>query len=163
VIVLPIVATLAVVAAAYLAFKLRHVPGRLAALRSERDAAATGGADQLRLSQRLVDELAAARQRESRAIELADERRAEAAELRAQLERRAAEVYIGHRVVVQTKDGHTIDGMMAAVYADHYRLESGKYLVGGDSRVLSGDELVPIDNVSWIQRPADRGAEAEGA
>jgi hypothetical protein len=29
--------------------------------------------------------------------------------------------------------------------------------------VLSGDELVPIDNVSWIQRPSEAREGSEGA
>lgn len=154
--VLSIALAAALLALAAVALECRH-------RRHYGDAAAASARRGVELGQRLVEQCDQARQRALRAIEIADERRAEAADLRAELERRAAESYRGFRVVVQTKDGHTIDGIMAEVYEDHYGFTSAKILVGGDSRVLAGDELVPIDNVSWMQRPGGPRVSSESA
>lgn len=57
-----------------------------------------------------------------------------------------------NRVVVHTKDGHTLSGVLWREYADAVDLRSVSY-IRDDATVLpvDGNILVLLENVSWIQ------------
>lgn len=67
------------------------------------------------------------------------------------------------RVVLHTKDGHSLEGVCLGVYADAVSLAHVTYVRAEDGSrvVIEGDVVVPRDNVSWIQEiaPHDAGAD----
>ena len=79
---------------------------------------------------------------------------AEAQRLRAELAERAYAELVGERVVVTTKDGHTIEGDLVRLYVDGFRLEGSRYGLGA-AREIGGSVVVDRENVSWIQRPGE--------
>lgn len=65
------------------------------------------------------------------------------------------------RVVVHTRGGHSIDGILAGVYADTVVVSHAHFVRPGDTPVpLEGDQLIPWQTVEWTQEvAADAGAE----
>ena len=56
-------------------------------------------------------------------------------------------------VVVHTRDGSSIRGVLLAVHSDVYVLRHAAYLNGDGSKVaIDGEALVPLGRVGFIQR-----------
>lgn len=61
-------------------------------------------------------------------------------------------------VVMHTRDGSSIRGVLLAVHADVYVLHHAAYLNGDGSTVaIDGEALVPITRVGFIQRILEAG------
>ena len=59
---------------------------------------------------------------------------------------------IRRRVVLHTKDGHSLRGVLWANYPDAVELRAAQYLRDdGVTLPTEGSVLVPTGNVSWIQ------------
>lgn len=55
-------------------------------------------------------------------------------------------------VVVHTRGGHTIDGILGSVYADGIVVREAMYVRPGDRDVpLDGAQIVPWDSIEWVQ------------
>jgi small nuclear ribonucleoprotein (snRNP)-like protein len=65
---------------------------------------------------------------------------------------------VGKVVLVQTKDGRTVRGVVAGVAVDALLLETADALDGGTSIPLDGRVIVPVENVAFIQEPSLAGA-----
>lgn len=148
-------AALLAIAGAAVFVRYRYAPRRdLDTARNDRDR-------HLRLAEDLVRHLAEANTRLERATEIADERRAEANELRVELERRPHADLEGEHVVVITKDQQSIDGDVARVYADGgLRIDHARYLSGRGQEV-GGTVTIAGENISWVQQPDTPAAAAE--
>ena len=56
-------------------------------------------------------------------------------------------------VVVHTRDGTSIRGVLLSVHSDVYVLRHAAYLNGDGSKVaIDGEALIPITRVGFIQR-----------
>jgi type II secretory pathway pseudopilin PulG len=88
------------------------------------------------------------------AVRYALELRAQADELRAELEQRALAELVGENVVLITKDRQTIQGDLVRLYDDGVRLDHCVYLsdAGQD---IGGSVIVAHENRSWIQHRDD--------
>ena len=61
-------------------------------------------------------------------------------------------------VVVHTRDGASIRGVLLAAHSDVYVLRHAAYLNGDGSKVaLDGEALIPITRVGFIQRILETG------
>lgn len=103
---------------------------------------------------RLADELRATEDRERRLA-------AEVTELRHELDAEGMRESVGRRLVVQTKDNQSIEGVLERVNSDSYRLTSAKYLAGSARATqVGGEVLVLKSNFSWAQVLAESDAGA---
>jgi small nuclear ribonucleoprotein (snRNP)-like protein len=61
-------------------------------------------------------------------------------------------------VIVHTRDGSSIRGVLLAVHSDVYVLRHAAYLNGDGSKVaIDGEALVPTARVGFIQRVLETG------
>lgn len=79
------------------------------------------------------------------------------------LKRRQAEQRIEallfKRVIVHTRSGHSIEGVLAGSYADSVVVRHARYLLAENgTEQLDGDQIIPSGNVEWIQELTDAGA-----
>lgn len=58
-------------------------------------------------------------------------------------------------VVVHTKTGSSISGVLISVHRDCVVLRHAKLLSASGSVVIDGEAIVPRAEVEWIQRPGD--------
>jgi small nuclear ribonucleoprotein (snRNP)-like protein len=59
----------------------------------------------------------------------------------------------GHTVILHTRDGQSIRGVLTGVHVDCLLLENGEHL--GDATVeIAGRTVVPRENFSWLQVPS---------
>jgi len=65
------------------------------------------------------------------------------------------------RVVVHTRQGHSIDGILTGIYADAIVVEAATFIRTDDTSVpLDGAQIVPWSSLEWVQEvPAGAGAE----
>lgn len=56
---------------------------------------------------------------------------------------------VRQRVIVHTKTGHSIGGILVGEFTDCLRLEEPKYL--GENADLSGEAVVLRSDISWLQ------------
>lgn len=66
--------------------------------------------------------------------------------------RRRLNAMIGHQVVVHTRDGRSVQGVLVGVWADAIELRAAAVLIHSGDRVpLDGQTLVPVERVEWYQ------------
>lgn len=78
----------------------------------------------------------------------------------AHVPRQRFEDALRRRVIVHTRGGHSIDGILTGLYPDAVAVEHATYLRTGDPSVpLDGTQLIPWGQVTWAQElPADAGS-----
>lgn len=57
-----------------------------------------------------------------------------------------------HRVVVHTKAGSSIEGILTALYPDDLVLEHASVLSSGGRLAIDGEAVIGRSEVDWIQR-----------
>lgn len=72
----------------------------------------------------------------------------------ARLEQRGMAAHLGREVLVQTKDEHSVRGVVRTVYTDSYLLEAAAVYEGGNARPVAGGYLIYEANTALVQRLA---------
>jgi len=63
---------------------------------------------------------------------------------------------VRRHVVLHLREGHSLDGVLAGIYADGVELTSATFLrTDSADTPLDGAQLVPWDAISWIQELID--------
>lgn len=60
--------------------------------------------------------------------------------------------------MLQTRDGRSLQGVLAGVHSDCVVMAAFRYLDEAQPHDLPGEAVVPISNVSWFHRLAEGGA-----
>ena len=72
------------------------------------------------------------------------------------LARRRFRRAVRRHVVLHLREGYSLDGVLAGIYADGVQLDGAKFIRAESADVsLDGVQLVPWDSLSWIQELTD--------
>lgn len=59
-------------------------------------------------------------------------------------------------VILHLRDGYSLDGVLARLYADGVELQSAKFIRADDyDTPLDGVQIVPWQSISWVQELTD--------
>jgi hypothetical protein len=76
-------------------------------------------------------------------------------------EQRFAQAVRKH-VIVHLREGVSLDGVLAGLYADGVQLDAVTFLRADDHDTpLEGSQLLPWSNILWVQELTDAGPSAE--
>lgn len=71
---------------------------------------------------------------------------------------------VRRRVIVHTRDGYSLDGVLHGLYADGVELGDATFIRTDDSDVaLDGTQIIPWRSISWVQELNGAGPRAEDA
>lgn len=67
-------------------------------------------------------------------------------------------------VIVHTRDGYSLDGVLHGLYADGVELGDATFIRTDDSDTpLDGTQIIPWVSISWVQELNGAGPRAENA
>jgi len=68
------------------------------------------------------------------------------------LARRRYKQALRRHVVLHLREGYSLDGVLAGIYADGVQLDTAKFIRAEESDVsLDGVQIVPWESISWVQ------------
>jgi hypothetical protein len=70
--------------------------------------------------------------------------------------RRRFKQTVRKHVVLHLREGYSLDGVLAGIYADGVQLDGAKFVRAESADVaLDGVQLVPWESLSWVQELID--------